>query len=360
MSEDLDLVALADSVADVLGDRFDKRRLHAFVDGDAAIGEGLRRDAAELGWLAIGLSEDAGGLGLGLAGLSAVQIEYGRALAPGAEIATAAAAALLDEIGTDAVRAQLGEVAAGALQIAVPAVFGDVRAAFGGSGIDIAATRMLGSPDAAWMLVETGGDGGRGLALIDAQAATSTPVSTWDRTQSTFRLEGSGLVQLLSADGAACDRLESLVAVLLASDSLGGGLAILDQTIDYLKTREQFGKPIGTFQALKHRVADMSVLLRTGRSLLDQAIAADGGPAAYLWAALAKASLTDAYRAVAADCLQLHGGIGFTWEHECHLHLKRARLNEALLRPNGPLRDRAADELVRLAAEGRDVMEIVE
>lgn len=361
MDESVDLAALAESVATVLRADFDRRRLHALIDGDATIGTALQRQAAELGWLSIGLSEESGGLGLGLAGLSAVQVELGRALVPSVHLATVAAAAVLDEVGSEEVRARLPEVASGAIRIAIPAQASPAQVSE--DRIDPVGTRMLGAMDAAWLLVETDGPNGRGIALIEG-GGERTALPMWDKTQHLFGAAGGAREPLLLIEGAAghraCQRLQAIAAILLASDSLGGAEAILAQTIEYLKTREQFGKPIGSFQALKHRVADMSVLIRTGRSLLDQALVANGTPGALMWAMLAKASLTDSYRAVAADCLLLHGGIGFTWEHDCHLYLKRARLNETLLSPNSQLRDRAAEELARLVSAGHDVMEIVE
>jgi alkylation response protein AidB-like acyl-CoA dehydrogenase len=162
------------------------------------------------------------------------------------------------------------------------------------------------------------------------------------------------------ADGAATSALNRQLALAAASDSIGGAAAISDQTIDYMKTRVQFDRPIGSFQAMKHRAADLIILMATHENLLEQAVEAAQrcSPHADMWAALAKAGVTSTYRFIADDCVLLHGGIGFTWEYDCHLFLKRARLNEILGMSNPELYDLAAAALGRAAAEHRSAAEL--
>jgi alkylation response protein AidB-like acyl-CoA dehydrogenase len=131
-------------------------------------------------------------------------------------------------------------------------------------------------------------------------------------------------------------------------------------TVDYLKSREQFGVKIGSFQALKHRAADLAASIELADRLVEQAVEAAqaGGEAAAFWSAVCKAQVTDAAVFVAQDCLQLHGGIGFTWEYDCHLYLKRARLNQVLAGANGALREGGFQLLADAVRAGAPILEI--
>jgi alkylation response protein AidB-like acyl-CoA dehydrogenase len=139
--------------------------------------------------------------------------------------------------------------------------------------------------------------------------------------------------------------LRNIAALLVSADSIGGARAIFDLTIDYLKTRTQFGKPIGSFQALKHRAADLAVKLEMAAGLVDAAVKRSGEMDAASWTAMAKFTATEMYAAVAADAVQMHGGIGFTWEHRAHLYLKRATLNAMLFGDAAVQQDRLAAQL---------------
>ncbi|MDE2341419.1 MAG: hypothetical protein KGL21_10210, partial [Alphaproteobacteria bacterium] len=146
------------------------------------------------------------------------------------------------------------------------------------------------------------------------------------------------------------DQTLAHAATGFAAEAQGGAEALLQLTIDYLKTRQQFGKPIGAFQALKHRVADHRTRIEAGRVLLRAAVAglAAGVPQAHADAAAAKALICADYVALARDAIQLHGGIGYTQEHACHLFAKRAWLLDALL--GG--RSASAERAYALALEG--------
>jgi alkylation response protein AidB-like acyl-CoA dehydrogenase len=143
------------------------------------------------------------------------------------------------------------------------------------------------------------------------------------------------------------DTLTAEAALLIACDAKGGANAVLERTLDYLKTRMQFGKPIGSFQALKHRCADHKVALEASGAVTTEAVRlwAAGDPSAVVMASSAKAYACGTYATVAEDAVQLHGGIGFTWEHDCHLFLKRAKLNQALYGSTSAHLDRAASLL---------------
>jgi alkylation response protein AidB-like acyl-CoA dehydrogenase len=193
-----------------------------------------------------------------------------------------------------------------------------------------------------------------GLALLKRRAGVETETLPMaDLTRSGAKLICNAEI---AADyvvfGAAAARLAATLLdearILLANDSAAGAEAILEKTIEYLKTRVQFGKPIGTFQALKHRCADHKVRVEAAKFLVEKA---NGAPESErsLWASLAKFNACDAYADLAADCIQLHGGIGFTWEHDAHLYLKRAMLNQFLLGGSALEQDRAAHMLMEQA-----------
>lgn len=154
--------------------------------------------------------------------------------------------------------------------------------------------------------------------------------------------------------GRAVDRLRRHLALAIAADCVGGARAIAAQTLGYLKERHQFGRPLASFQALKHRVADLYVAIVEAELALEHAVEAASldTASASMWAALAKAAASDAYFFVASDCVQLHGGVGFTWQFDCHLFLKRALLNRQLAGDNDALRDWAASRLAEAARAG--------
>jgi alkylation response protein AidB-like acyl-CoA dehydrogenase len=148
------------------------------------------------------------------------------------------------------------------------------------------------------------------------------------------------------------DALLGHAALALACDGLGLADAVLTLTVEYLKTRMQFGKVIGSFQALKHRCANHKVALEAARASTHDAVRhwVEGRSDARARSSLAKAHACEAATVIATDAVQLHGGIGFTWEHTCHLFLKRAKLNEALFGTRAAHEDRAANLLLNPGA----------
>jgi alkylation response protein AidB-like acyl-CoA dehydrogenase len=159
--------------------------------------------------------------------------------------------------------------------------------------------------------------------------------------------------QLLGEPGAAAEAVArglNLARIALASEALGGAEHVLEMTVAYVKERRQFGRPIGSFQALKHRLADMMIEVEAAKSAAWYAActAQEQGAELAEAAAVAKSYCCDAFFDCAANAIQLHGGVGFTWEHEAHLYLKRARATATLLGSPGWLRER----LVRMFAAG--------
>ncbi|GAA1297536.1 acyl-CoA dehydrogenase [Planotetraspora silvatica] len=171
-----------------------------------------------------------------------------------------------------------------------------------------------------------------GLAVYLAEPSTPAvrvePLATLDLTRPQARVTfDAAPVRLIGADGhRVLERLLAVAATAISAEQLGGGERCLEMTLDHVKTREQFGRPIGSFQAVRHRLADLYVLVESARSVsYDAAHAlASGAPDLAVRAATAQAYCAEAFSAVAAETVQLHGGIGFTWEHEAHLYFKRA------------------------------------
>jgi alkylation response protein AidB-like acyl-CoA dehydrogenase len=182
---------------------------------------------------------------------------------------------------------------------------------------------------------------GRGLSLFAVEASAPglrrAALDTLDLTRKQVRLSFDGTpARLVGADGAGraiLERTLDLAAVLLAAEQVGGAQACLDMTVEYAKVRTQFGRKIGSFQAVKHRCADMLVAVESARSAAYHAgwAAANAPEELPVAAAMAKAVASEAYAFCAAETIQLHGGIGFTWEHDAHLYYRRANSTALLL-----------------------------
>jgi alkylation response protein AidB-like acyl-CoA dehydrogenase len=180
-----------------------------------------------------------------------------------------------------------------------------------------------------------------GLSLFavagDAPGLTRTPLSTMDQTRKQARIELSNTpARLVGTDGGAVPGLSrtlDLAAVALAAEQVGGAQRCLDMSVDYAKARVQFGRPIGSFQAIKHKCADVLLEVESAKSAAYYAgwVAGEGGDELPVVASLAKAYCSDAYYHAAAENIQIHGGIGFTWEHDAHLYFKRAKSSQLLL-----------------------------
>jgi alkylation response protein AidB-like acyl-CoA dehydrogenase len=170
-----------------------------------------------------------------------------------------------------------------------------------------------------------------------AEGLTRTSLPTLDQTRKLARLELSRTpARLVGAEGGAWPGLArtlDLAAIALAAEQVGGAQRCLDMSVEYAKVRYQFGRPIGSFQAIKHRCADMLLQVESARSTAQYAAwaAAEDSPEVPVVASLAKATCSEAYFHAAAENIQIHGGIGFTWEHDAHLHFKRAKSGQLFL-----------------------------
>ncbi|WP_328483609.1 acyl-CoA/acyl-ACP dehydrogenase [Streptomyces sp. NBC_00377] len=332
-------------------DEAEVRRLAADPLGhDPAV---WHRMAGELGLQGLAVPEEYGGSGFGYVDLGIVFEEAGRALLCGPYFATVALAAeaLLRCDDEEARRDLLPGLASGETVATLALTEEDGR--WDEAGIRLTAHgttdgwRLTGVktyvPDghlADLLLVAARTPAGVSLFAVDAGAPglTRTPLPTLDQTRKQARVRCADTpARLLGAEGAAWPALARTLAtasVLLAAEQVGGAAATLDAAVAYAKIREQYGRPIGSFQGIKHKCADMLMEIESARSAAYGALwALDGGDETEtaLMAALAQTYCSEAFSRVAADNIQVHGGIGFTWEHPAHLYLKRAQSSEVLL-----------------------------
>jgi alkylation response protein AidB-like acyl-CoA dehydrogenase len=352
------LDALREGVAGVLAEQSDSLAVHAFIDGKNSLDRELWSQAASLGWLGFGIPEQYGGLGLGAGGLAILHAEIGRQAAPGPYIATLSAAQAIAEGGDDKTRqAWLPRIASGEISAAVPAAWDVTALTRNGTGVS-GTLRCLGARDAAFVLTPVGG----AWVIVELAGAKVNPIPMWDRTRDVIdiRLDNARPAAELAYPETAGAALLQTMALAIAADSCGAARSVTERTIAYMKTREQFGQPIAGFQALKHRAADLVTKLAVMDEMVAHAIhrAAADEPDADIWILLAKAEATEAAVFVTTDCVQLHGGVGFTWDFDPHIFLKRARLNEVLLMPNTAMRDRAAAGLAAITRAGRSALEL--
>jgi alkylation response protein AidB-like acyl-CoA dehydrogenase len=312
---------------DLLQARFASGRLRELAEAGADDRETFSEVVA-LGWPGIAVSESHGGLGLGLIELVILQEELGYALAPLPFLSNSAAALLLEHAGSEEQRERW-----------LPGVLsGDRRGSVGMVGERGAGLVPDGSGAAFVILVS-----GSRAALVEAESAALQHRPTIDMTRRFARTEAPLQAgEALPGDVAgAMDR----VAVALAAECVGLAQRMLEAAVAYAKERRQFGQPIGVHQAVSHRCAQMLLETESARSATYYAAwCADHEPASLpLAAASAKAYASDAGANVTAAALQVHGGIGFTWEHDLHFFLKRARLNGQLFGSSRSHRERIAD-----------------
>jgi len=310
--------AVRDAIRGVLADRLPSSRLRVLLNEPSPMDPDVWREAGSLGWFGLGLPEAAGGAGYGLAEEMLLFVELGRALAPGPWLGTVLAArALADAAGF---RDVLAEVLAGTRPVAV---VDDAGNALGGDGRLAGASDAVADADAARALLVLGRDAVRWVAA-DAGGVTLTPAASIDPTRRLARVRFDAATgEPLPVDAGM---LRRVARVLVAAEAVGIAERTLEASVAYAKVRQQFGRPIGSFQAVKHRCADMAVRAEVARSLTAYAAVAlrDGDADANRHVHEAKALATDAALANASDNVQNHGGMGFTWEADAHLYLKRA------------------------------------
>jgi len=308
--------------------------------------------ADQLGLQSLTIPEEFGGSGFTYVELLVVLEEMGAALlcAPFFSSVALAANALLTSGDDESKKAYLPGIASGETIATLAITEDNGRWDFG--GIELAAAKkgdgwilnghkmyVIDGHTANLMVVAARTPAGVTLFAVqdDAPGLTRTPLPTMDQTRKQARLEFSDTpAVLIGNDGGAeagLSKTLDLAAVALAAEQVGGAQHVLDASVEYAKTRIQFGRPIGSFQAIKHKCADMLLEVESAKSAAYYAAwaAAEDSDELPVVASLAKSYCSEAYFHAAAENIQIHGGIGFTWEHPAHLYFKRAKSSELLL-----------------------------
>jgi alkylation response protein AidB-like acyl-CoA dehydrogenase len=262
----------------------------------------------ELGWLGLHLPEDVGGSGYGLAELAVVLEELGRACAPGPFLPTVLASAAIDALADDDARtALLPSLADGSATAAVQ---------FAGAG-----TPVLCASLADLLVIPADG----GWSVVRADQCTITPRVSVDETRRVADVDATNAPSIASVPDPDGAMVTDLALTLVAAECAGGAAWCVETAAEYAQVREQFGRPIGQFQGVKHRCADMLLALEQARAVAwDAARPTATTEERALAASVAGALAPAAFFQCAKDCVQVHGGVGFTWEHDAHLYLKRA------------------------------------
>ncbi len=340
---------------------------------DAGYAEEQWKKMAELGWMGLSFPEEYGGSGLGMVELGILFEEMGRAVMPGPFLPTVLAGLVIALGGSEKQKQRyLREICAGRLKATVAQVEPNGR--WDALGITLPAKkegkayRLSGTksyvPDAhnAGLLVvvtRTRGKGPDGITLflVDAeqQGVTTTLLKSMDQTRKLCQVHFDDVTvnsdAVLGTAHKGWPLLEALfdrARTLLAAEMCGGAQKVLDMSVEYAKVREQFGRPIGSFQAIQHKCANMLLQTESAKSATYYAATAlaNNAPDAHLAACMAKAYCSDAYRLIAAEGIQIHGGIGFTWEHDMHLYFKRAKGAEIMYGDASANRELVAQEVL--------------
>jgi alkylation response protein AidB-like acyl-CoA dehydrogenase len=329
------------------------------MEDDKGYSADLWKEMAELGWLGLAFPEAYGGQGLGFVDLTVILEEMGAALLPSPFLSTVILAGQTILLGGSEAqkKAYLPKIAEGALiatlAMTEPAGRFDaegitaVKATPQGAGFSITGTKLF-VPDAhiAELLVvaartkETD-DKSTGISLFlvegNSPGVSTTLLKTMDQTRKqcevvfdNVQVGRDRLLGTLDQGWPILQKVLNLATVSLCAEMVGGAQRVLDLSVSYAKERVQFGRPIGSFQAIKHKCAEMMLQVESAKSAAYYAAWAvdEDVPEAPLAVSMAKAYCSDAYRNTAGEGIQVHGGIGFTWEHDMHLYFKRAKYAE--------------------------------
>jgi len=330
--------AIQEAARDFLADASNPDIVRAAVESETGFAEPLWASlAGEMGFAGILVPEAYGGLGMGAVEMALVLEETGRTLAPVPFFETAVLAVLaVREAGSEAQKAAL-----------LPRLAAGTRGCLAGTASRpiLSGGRLTGTADfvtfghVAELIVVATADNSLVVLEAGTPGLAVEALPPLDRTRRFARMTFDCAVPdgaVLGAPGSSAATIARVLTIaggLLAAEQTGGMQYSLDATVDYAKQRVQFGRLIGSFQAYKHILADMMLLVEASRSAAYYAAAAIDEDGAELAEAchVARSYVSDAYRSVTGDAIQLHGGIGFTWEHHAHLYFKRARATSSWL-----------------------------
>lgn len=361
--------AIKATAREFLAARFKSERIREIAAGESGFDGDAWGEMAELGWAGLAVPEGWGGQGLGIVDLAVLFEEMGYALAPSPLLSNTVVGLALSLCAADEQRERyLRPLAAGELRgtpalwdagsTATPGAFRMAAREEGGETVlDGEKVLVLDAASADFFLVATS-DGRRHLVAADAAGVSIGEEPSIDPTRrlSSVRFEGVrvGAAETLPAAGPEYEQVFNRVCVALAAESTGIAQRTLEMAVEYAKDRQQFGRPIGAYQAVSHRCAQMLLETENARSTVyGAAWAADAEPESLpLAASMAKAYASDAGWRVPNASIQVHGGIGFTWEHDLHFFLKRGRTNAALFGDAHWHRERVAAAVLSRAAAG--------
>jgi alkylation response protein AidB-like acyl-CoA dehydrogenase len=346
-----DVIVMREEVRRVLRDRFPRGAVRQAVDEGQRFDRDFWRELAAMGWLGVAIPEEYGGVGLGHEALCMIAEEVGAALPPvpfASSVCQASEALLLFGSAEQKTkwlpRLASGE-AIGCLALAEGP--GEPR------GLQATGSNGMKWPvmdgDIADIAIVAGGEG-LWLVELDGPGVTREPVETLDIVRGAVRL-GLQNAAAERLEGADLPRLLDRLAIIAAFEAVGGAQAALDMAVGYARERYAFGRPIASFQAIKHKLADLYVATELARSnAYYGAWALDNEADLPVAAAAARLAATEAYSLAAKENIQTHGGMGFTWESDCHLHYRRARALAVSLGSSRHWRDRLIDHLDAAAA----------
>ncbi len=326
------------------------------MDGPEGMTPDLWKKIVEQGWTGLIFADEHGGMGLGFVDLVVLMEEMGRAVVPGPFFSTVLLGGLaIREAGTEAQKkAWLPKIASGEARATLAwmepsAELGargiTLQATAKGAGFTLDGTKLFvhdaHTADVIVVAARTSAGPEDGVSLFLVPKSTPglsvTLLPTMDQTRklcevgfANVSVGADALMGQAGAGWAPLSRVLDRATVALCAEMCGGAQKVLEMTVEYAKIRQAFGRPIGSYQGVKHKAADMLVDVENSKSITYYAAWAmdEGVPEGPLAVSMAKAYVSDAYRRVAGAGIQLHGGIGFTWEHDLHLYFKRAKGSE--------------------------------
>ena len=309
--------------------------VRCLMETDTAYDASLWKKIGEHGWCGIIFPEEQDGLGLGMVELAAAMEEMGRALVPGPFLSGLLAGAILNATGNP----RLASLCRGEKKSTLALLESSARWDIDGVQMKAIDGNKMFVPDAGvadFLIVAARMGADLVLSVVHAKApgVCIRAAPAIDATRKLYEVTFRGVEGELLARGAAAESVLSraldVATVALAAEMVGGMQKVLDVTVEYAKTRKQFGKPIGQFQAVQMHCADMLVLTESSRSAAYYAAYAVQNklPEASVAVSIAKAYASDAYREVGNVGIQCHGGMGFTWENDLHLYYRRAKASE--------------------------------
>jgi len=360
--------AIRSTAHDFLAARYKSERIRELAESEHGFEQSDWQEMAELGWPGLALPEEWGGQGLGIVDLAVLFEEMGYALAPSPLLSTTVAGLALATNGKNEqkerwLRALAGGEARGTVALfdaGGTATIGEfeLEATADGDGLVLDGEKVLvmDAATADFFLVATA-DGRRHLVERDADGVSVSPEKSIDLTRRLYsvRFDGVRVGPEATLEGTQEDYLPVLwrACVAIAAESTGVAQRAQEMAVEYAKERQQFGRPIGAYQAVSHRCAQMLLETENARSAVyGAAWAADAEPESLpLAASMAKAYASDAGWRVPDASIQVHGGIGFTWEHDLHFFLKRGKANAASFGDARWHRERVADLVLAGASE---------